>query len=229
MALQTSGQISMADIHVEASGSNYASTGVSSLNDADIRALNEANGYTINNTAGTAISMGSFYGASKGWSITLTQGNWQGKLCFKTCSYWPMYGYALYETYSSGGYTYMKAIPTNALGSDLIGANAVTHGSLTDTTFDTISNSVIVGLYWDRGVTSNNFLFFSIKGHHSNSGFTTLKIGSTTFNRTDASHTQDHQASPTGETNYPYTRWAWSAVTNPFSTTNGATHTVVIT
>ncbi len=54
----------MADIHVEAAGSPYAGTGESSLNDADIRALYEASGYTINNTAGTTISMGDFYGAS---------------------------------------------------------------------------------------------------------------------------------------------------------------------
>ena len=64
MALMTSGTISMADIHVEAAGSPYASSGTSSLNDADIRALNEASGYTINNTAGTTISIGDFYGAS---------------------------------------------------------------------------------------------------------------------------------------------------------------------
>tara|TARA_R110002074_G_scaffold142757_1_gene289417 strand:+ start:1290 stop:1847 length:558 start_codon:yes stop_codon:yes gene_type:complete len=64
VALQTSGQITMADIHVEAAGSPYAGTGTSSLNDADIRALYEASGYTINNTAGTMISMSDFYGAS---------------------------------------------------------------------------------------------------------------------------------------------------------------------
>ena len=80
MTLQTSGAITMADIHVEAAGSPYASTGISSLNDADIRALNEASGYTINNTAGTTISMGDFYGASStitnAYSATGTSSYW---------------------------------------------------------------------------------------------------------------------------------------------------------
>ncbi len=64
MALQTSGAISLADIHVEAAGSGYAATGTSSLNDTDIRNLTAASGYTINSTAGTTISIGDFYGAS---------------------------------------------------------------------------------------------------------------------------------------------------------------------
>lgn len=74
MALQTSGAISLGDIHVEAAGSIYAGTSTSSLNDADIRALNAASGYTINSTPGTQIALGDFYGASAGTSMTLTQG-----------------------------------------------------------------------------------------------------------------------------------------------------------
>ena len=223
MALQTSGQISLNDIHVEAGGSSGTSA---TINDSDIRGLTAASGYTIPTSSGTAIDFGDFYGASAGWSITLTQGNWQGKLCFKTCSYWPQYGYALYEEYTSSGSTYMKSIPANAIGTDLTGANAVTHGSLTDTTFDTISNSVVVGLYWDTGL-AGNVLYFSIKGHHANSGWTTLTIGSNTFNRADATHTQAYGGSPSGENIHPRTTWEWST-TNPFSTTEGTTHTVTI-
>tara|TARA_B110000902_G_C14195261_1_gene545659 strand:+ start:34 stop:594 length:561 start_codon:yes stop_codon:yes gene_type:complete len=68
MALQTSGMISMANIHVEAAGSPYAASSLSSLNDTDIRGLTAASGYTINSTLSTPISMGDFYGAS---AITL--------------------------------------------------------------------------------------------------------------------------------------------------------------
>ena len=64
MALQTSGAISLADIHVEAAGSGYAASSISSLNDTDIRNLTAAAGRTINSTLGTEIDFGDFYGAS---------------------------------------------------------------------------------------------------------------------------------------------------------------------
>ena len=74
MALQTSGAISLGDIHVEAAGSTYAGTSTSSLNDADIRGLTAASGYTINSTLGTTISIGDFYGASSTPTWTVTEG-----------------------------------------------------------------------------------------------------------------------------------------------------------
>ena len=64
MALQTSGLIRLGDIHVEAEGSIYAGTSISSLNDANIRGLTPAAGKTINATLGTMISFSDFYGAS---------------------------------------------------------------------------------------------------------------------------------------------------------------------
>ena len=62
MPVKTSGAISLVNIHLEAGGAAY---GTSSLNDADIRALYEAPGKSINNTSGTAIDMGDFYGAAR--------------------------------------------------------------------------------------------------------------------------------------------------------------------
>ena len=61
MALQTSGAISLNDIHVEAGGSTNTTC---SLNDSDIRGLTAASGLTINSTLGTNIDFGDFYGAS---------------------------------------------------------------------------------------------------------------------------------------------------------------------
>ena len=61
MALQTSGAISLNQIHIEAGGTSGTTA---SLNDSDIRALNEASGRTINNTANTEIDFADFYGAS---------------------------------------------------------------------------------------------------------------------------------------------------------------------
>ena len=65
MTLQTSGIIRLGDIHVEAEGSIYAGTSISSLNDANIRALIPATGKTINATLSTTVSFSDFYGATR--------------------------------------------------------------------------------------------------------------------------------------------------------------------
>ena len=61
MALASSGAISINQIHVEAGGTTQTQC---SINDSDIRDLNEASGKTINNTTNTTISFDDFYGAS---------------------------------------------------------------------------------------------------------------------------------------------------------------------
>jgi len=67
MALQTSGAISLNQIHIEAGGSSGTSV---TINDADIRGLTAASGYTIPTSSGSTIDFGDFYGASSGYVIT---------------------------------------------------------------------------------------------------------------------------------------------------------------
>ena len=69
MSLATSGLITLDQIHVEAGGTT---TTACSVNDQDIRNLYEAPGRTINNTQGTTINFGDFYGASNDPRISLT-------------------------------------------------------------------------------------------------------------------------------------------------------------
>ena len=69
MALQTSGAISLNDIHVEAGGTSGTSA---TINDSDIRGLTAASGYTIPTGSGTAIDFGDFYGASSLSTMTTT-------------------------------------------------------------------------------------------------------------------------------------------------------------
>jgi len=69
MALQTSGAISLNDIHVEAGGTSGTSA---TINDTDIRGLTAASGYTIPTGSGTAIDFGDFYGASSLSTMTTT-------------------------------------------------------------------------------------------------------------------------------------------------------------
>ena len=72
MALPTSGALTLDAIHVEAGGSTGTTC---SLNDTDIRGLTPGSGKTINSTQGTTIDFDDFYGASSGFSMTLTVGS----------------------------------------------------------------------------------------------------------------------------------------------------------
>jgi len=69
MALQTSGQISLNDIHREAGGSSGSGA---SINDADIRGLRAAPGRFINTTPGSNIDFADFYGATDLLPMTTT-------------------------------------------------------------------------------------------------------------------------------------------------------------
>lgn len=61
MALQTSGAISLNDIHVEAGGTSGTTA---SMNDTDIRGLQAAAGRTINSTLGGETDFADYYGAA---------------------------------------------------------------------------------------------------------------------------------------------------------------------
>ena len=102
MALQTSGAISLNQIHVEAGGTSGTSA---TINDSDIRGLTAASGYTIPTGSGTAIDFGDFYGATA-WTHVLTQGSftfsgltYSGKFATITGSVSPT-SYSTYTIYS---------------------------------------------------------------------------------------------------------------------------------
>jgi|TARA_B100000085_G_C18440293_1_gene470496 hypothetical protein len=61
MALPTSGNLTLNQIHVEAGGTSETAC---TINDSDIRGLEAADGYTIPTGSGTAIEIGDFYGAT---------------------------------------------------------------------------------------------------------------------------------------------------------------------
>lgn len=69
MALQSSGAISLNDIHVEAGGTSGTQA---SINDSDIRAL-------INKASGATMSFSEWYGASASTVIAVTQGTLSGQ------------------------------------------------------------------------------------------------------------------------------------------------------
>lgn len=107
MALQTSGAISLNDIHIEAGGTTGTQA---SLNDTDIRGLTAASGRTINSTSGTEIDFADFYGASGALeSVVVTAGSatifyntWTGAQYFIS----PSFGTLSDSTFSPKSTTY---------------------------------------------------------------------------------------------------------------------------
>jgi len=86
-------------------------------------------------------------------------------------------------------------------------------GSITPATW---ANSALpfYFLYW----ADAPFVSFMVTGLAPNSGWSTMTIAGTVFNRTDATYSYDGTR----------TRWLWStAPTNPFGTVTGATKGVV--
>lgn len=95
--------------------------------------------------------------------------------------------------------------------------SGVSQGDVSDTA-DGSTNDDVSGLFsgadlYDCQWSEFNFFSFRVTGNRSNSGFDSVEVGGTTFNRTDASH------SYSSTTNL--TQWSWSTTSNPFGTTSG--------
>lgn len=170
MALQTSGMISLGQIHAEAGGS---ATGACTINDSDIRGL-------IGKSSGAAMNFAEWYGAS-----------------------------ALLDTQTvTVGYIAPSLYGVETRGYDQF----FSVGSISDGTLNPVGNKAITVLAWlganATGTTALNGVYLSVSGSASNSGFTTMTVGSTVFNRTSATYTAG--------TN---TTWAWSTTSNPFGST----------
>lgn len=163
MALPTSGALSLNAIHVEAGGTSSTTC---SFNDSDIRGLTAASGKSINSTLGTQIDFNNFYGASGGLTSA---------------------------TITNGYYHY-----------NFFGANNRYRGFSSELSFGSISPSspVFTGIangnvLEDAYVLASNtggfrrvFIHFSDTpnsiSNTNSSAFTSVTIGSTTLNRSDA-------------------------------------------
>ena len=158
------------------------------LNDADIRGL-------INKSSGAAMNFGEWYGAS-----------------------------AILDTQTvTVGYQAPSLYGAESKGYATAAVNTVAIGSISDGTLNPVSNKPIGGLLWiGQNATGNialNAVYLILTGTPaSNSGFTTMKVGSTSYNRTSATFT----------TTSDRTQWKWSTTTSPFSAT-GTNTTVEFT
>lgn len=96
------------------------------------------------------------------------------------------------------------------------GYNSASAGSLSDTTIDTFNNYEIIVFSWN----SANTVGLALNTENiPNSGWTSIKVNSTTFTRASATYFSN---AGSGQSN-----WQWTGVTtNPFGTTGGATRTI---
>ena len=155
-----------------------------------------AMGVDIGIASGNQVNISNFYGKSNLLDTqSLTVGRqWR---TFKNNTVYSDYGYNREFLISSG-----------------------TPGSCNDGTSNFLGNNNIQEIKWvdkDLSVNRVNHVMFTVVGTHAAASFDTMKIHNTTFNRSDATHTQAN-----GDTS-----WRWDTNTNPFPSTVGTVISVV--
>ena len=209
MALPTSGALTLDAIHVEAGGSTGTTC---SLNDTDIRGLTPGSGKTINSTQGTTVDFDDFYGASNipaDVSTTLTTGHssvtttvdyvGSHRTSSRGFDAGPLSG-------QDGGNTSYGSLSTTTF-TNYFGGNAVTRVLATGVTFTNNTGLAVI---------SNPYTFLvgtaTANVANSDSSFKQVVVGSSTFNRSDATYT-----TATG-----LSRWEWSVSGVPPDSTSTA-------
>ena len=193
MALPSSGAISLSAI-----ASEFGDSTPNSINEF-YRGGSLVPNATVNNSVPTsgAISFNDFYGASDQlWTTNITVGSRNIELFGTLIAV--LYGFANDSAFNPG-------------------TGPGTFGSASDSTVDFYSGAALAGLYTRDG--SSNTFELDISGTQSNSGWSTMTVGSTPLNRTDASFSVGNGVSA----------WTWtlSGNTNPMGTSGTTTVTFV--
>lgn len=202
MPLQTSGAISLNQIHVEAGGSSGTQA---SINDSDIRAL-------IGKSSGAQMSFSEWYGASA--SQTIASGNSHyaaGSQYTPTVS-----GMAATDL---GGFTLATPRITNHPTFQLNSRNM----RFAQFSFGVANNNLNL-LIGDLGTTSNAY-----NNHPSNSGWTTLTLSggaSRTLQRSAA--TFSGTTTTIAGSLRSAGSWSWANQTNPFPASDNTTSFTIV-
>ena len=167
-----------------------------SMNDSDIRGL-------VNAAANSQMTFSSFYGASANTTVhssTMTVG-----------------GLDMSSSYAGINYGFNDYSGSGILTQDF--------GSLSNSSFTIGTNSSVECIRWNT-VGLNVFLSVGSSSALSNSGWSTLQIGSTSFSRSAATFTS------TALSNFDHSyvnQWNWTSVsTNPIGTSLGGTKSITI-
>lgn len=197
MALQSSGQISLNDLHVEAGGTSGTQA---SMNDSDIRGL-------LNAAANSQMTFSGFYGASSSiLSTTMTVGSYTDNNAY-------------IATTSNGYHPNTAAGVHGATGSPVFGAmgsNSV--GSIQ-------TGAKISVLLWNSLVGVR--LQIDDNAALSNSGFTSLTVGSTTYARTAATFLSAANVNTNSQGQQGTWTWGSAGSANPFGTSGTVSITIL--
>ncbi len=180
MALQSSGQISLNEIHIEAGGTTGTEV---TINDSDVRAL-------ISASSQSEIEIADFYGASSGYSATLVTG---------TQSYLGAINTA----------TSITSTPITYLYSATLSDQIFDPGSQGIASSSSVSTPGYIRSIFSNRISLNNYLDIYCLTALSNTGFTTIRSTRTghdvSHNRVDATFTTIISSSPVKG----YARWRW--------------------
>ena len=206
MALQTSGAISLNEIHIEVGGTSGTTC---SLNDSDIRNITEASGKTINNTLGTTIDFNNFYGATNipTWTISMTQGS------HTVTGTGPNYGtsYSYYRGHAVINFNYTFATFGSLDDNQDIyyfDNNPIKAINTNHTAGDTIGTAGFQGLYL-RVQKANATIANTDAGAFKTMATTVSGSGSTTtLNRSDATFSSSNGGT---DTTLHHNTWTWSS------------------
>ena len=191
MALPTSGTLTLNEIHIEAGGSSGTAC---TINDTDIRGLNDASGYTIPTSSGSAIEIGDFYGATQALSFVINNGQTAyigGGASQYSVNGWAIPGFQSKITTNLGSINSGSTSSSAFFGGNAVASAYATHHNLTGNV------NIIVYIYGTQANTDSVFKGFSV----GNSVAT-----SPTYLRSDAGSYNVTSNSVNGQT---ATRWIW--------------------
>lgn len=187
MPLDSSGAISLNEIHVEAGGTSGTEC---SLNDSDIRAL-------ISKSAGATMSFNEWYGASASipdWSQTINYGqivNVEGS------------GYSQSQFVNRG---YRSSAGQTIEGTSGVNGET-TYGSMTNQNSNFFSNATINRIRSKATNLSAGALLLGVDSAVANNdtAFSSMSVNSNTFNRSAATYSSSGSAAT----------WSWSVSASP--------------
>lgn len=192
MALATSGNLTLNDIHQEAGGSSGTAC---TLNDTDIRGLNEASGRVIDNTQGTAIEIADFYGAAQALSFVINNGQsgyyGGGASQYKTNG-WAIPGFHNKITTNLGSINSGSTSSSAFFGGNAVASAFATHHNLT--------GNIVIYLYIFGQLANTDSV---LKGFSIGNSVAT----SPTYLRSNASYLQTYNHSLSQHA----TRWLWGS------------------
>ena len=217
MALASSGNLTLNEIHIEAGGSSGTAC---TINDSDIRGLQPGAGKTINTNSGTAIEIADFHGASNDPRINLTGPAFQsGTMTIQT--HYSSYSLGPYTSYTtrimgfvapSHASSVASSMPSSGLGAwissgnpNYRNVNVIGFYQMTGPGFGFGGPSTSFSLVFDTPIFNSGWTLINF--HHPYSNFADPYIlyrtaATYSYSNTSTSYYWNSQPSPVDSTHY---------------------------